>query len=149
MRGETWVSLGACLIGVAVPMAWVAPHLLEHPGLLPAASVVVFPFALAAGTGWVARTDRRAARVNAVVSVLVLIAGLGGWLWAAQEREGIALILVALLFVPAAQLVIWLVGAIVSGHRGRRAEPVAPDRPALLDQCPVAEVTAVGSAGGR
>jgi hypothetical protein len=113
MRGETWVLLVACLIGVAVPMVWIAPHLAEYLNLLPAAGVVVFPFALVAGTGWVARADRRGARANDTASVLVLVVGLSGWFCAAQDEEGGALVLTGLLFVPTTQLVIWLGG----GHR--------------------------------
>ena len=119
MRWETWVSLAAGLVGAALPLAWVGPSVVDHPALLPAVGVVVLPFVLVAGTGWSARLDRRAARVTAVVGLLALVVALGGWSWAARDREGVAMILVALLFVPAAQLLIWVGGAVVSGHRPR------------------------------
>lgn len=129
MRGETWVSLVASLIGIAVPMVWMAPHLAEHLNLLPAAGMVVFPFILAAGTGWVARADRWGARVNATASVLVLVVGLGGWLYAAQDEEGGAVILTGLLFIPASQFMIWFGGAIIAARRGRNAETAAAPEP--------------------
>lgn len=123
MRVETWVSLVVCLLGAAVPLAWVSPHLPERLGLLLAAGVAVMPFAVVAATAWAARTDRRVARVVAVVAALVLAIGLGGWGWAAQDREGFALMLAGLLFVPGAQLLVWLGGAVVAGRRASHAEP--------------------------
>jgi hypothetical protein len=125
MRVETWVSFAACLLGAAVPLAWVSSHLPERLGLLLAAGVAVVPFAVVAATAWAARTDRRAARSVAVVAVLVLAVGLGGWWWAAQDREGFALMLAGLLFVPGVQLLVWLGGAVVCGRRSRQAEPGA------------------------
>lgn len=125
MRAETWVSLGACLIGATLPLRRIAPHAAEQPRLLPAAGMVVLPFVLVAGTGWATRADRHAARVVAAVSMLVLVVGLSGWSWAVMDREGNALILTALLFVPAAQLLIWLGGAVISGRRGHMAKPTS------------------------
>lgn len=117
MRIETWVSLVACLIGVAIPIAWLAPGLVESLRVWLVAGVVVTPFALVAGTAWAVRHDRRASRVTAAVALLVLVIGLGGWWWAAQDRQGIWLLLVGLLFVPAAQLLVWVGGAVLSGRR--------------------------------
>jgi hypothetical protein len=123
MRVETWVSLALCLIGAAVPLAWVSPHLPERPELLLAAGVAVMPFAVVAGTAWAARFDRRTARSVVVVVGLVLAIALGGWWWAAQDHEGFTLMLAGLLFVPGAQLLVWLGGAIISGRWARHAEP--------------------------
>lgn len=119
MRIETVVSLAACLFGAAVPLAWASAHLPARPGLLLAAGVAVVPFAVVAATAWAARTDGRAARVVAAVAVLVLAVGLGGWWWAARDREGFALLLAGPLLVPGTQLLVWLAGAVVSGQRGR------------------------------
>jgi hypothetical protein len=117
MRGETWVSLGACLAGAVIPVAWLGPHLLE--GFVPwlAAGVCVLPFALVALTAWSVRRDRRAACVAAAVSLLVLAIGLAGWSWAVRDREGGALILAGLLFVPGTQVLVWLAGAVLAGRR--------------------------------
>jgi uncharacterized membrane protein len=123
MRGETWVSLIACLIGAMTPMAWLSPQLHERFELLLPMGVAVLPFSLVAGTAWSARYDRRAARVAAIVSVLVLAIALFGWRWALQDPDGIALILAGLLFVPVSQLLVWLSGAIISGRRNNRPSP--------------------------
>ena len=119
MRGETWVSWGASFVGAAIPLSLIGPGVVEDPALVPVAGVVVLPFVLVAGTGWAVRSDRRASRIIAIVGVLVLVIALGGWSWAAQYSEGVAMILVSLLFIPAVQLLIWLGGAVCSGSRPR------------------------------
>lgn len=125
MRMETWVSLAVCLLGAAVPLAWVGPQLPERPGLLLAAGVAAVPFAVVAATAWLVRADRRAARGVAAVAALVLAVGLGGWVWAARDRDESALALTGMLLVPGAQLMVWLGGAVVSGRRAGPTEPPA------------------------
>ena len=122
MRGETWVSLSACLIGVGIPLAWLGPRLLE--GLVPViAGVSALPFALVAATAWSVRRDSRASHVVAVAAVLVLAIALIGWGWAFSDGEGFALVLVGLLFVPITQVLVWFAGAVIAGRRGRHPTP--------------------------
>jgi hypothetical protein len=117
MRTETCLSLALCLIGAAVPLAWLGPGLAESPQAWLVAGIILAPFAAVAGTAWACRRDPRAARVTAAVAVLVLVVAAGGWWWAARDREGWWLLLTALLLVPPAQFLVWVGGAVVSGRR--------------------------------
>src|SRR4051812_8168435 len=110
MRLMTWSVFAPCTVGVAVPLAWAAPHLPQLHGFVRLAGAVIaaFPFAVVAATAWVVRDDRRASRVTAAVAWAVLAVGVGGWWWAAQDQLGFGLVLVGLLFVPGAQMLLWL-----------------------------------------
>lgn len=116
MRREVWVSLIACLIGAVIPLVWLGPHLLEGLPPLFAAVTSVVPFILVTGTAWSVRRDPRASRVLAVVALLVLGVALVGWAWAIAT-DPLWLVPVGLLFVPTAQVLMWLAGAAVSGRR--------------------------------
>jgi hypothetical protein len=117
VRAETWVSLVACLIGAAVPLAWMlGPGLAE--GLLPwvMAGTAVLPLGFVAATAWLVRSDARSSRVVAAVALLDLAIGVGGWAVAATDPEG-GSAACALFLVPGAQVLTWFGGAILSGRR--------------------------------
>ena len=117
MRWEAAVSLAACLIGAVGSTMVLSMSVQERISPLLLASIAVFPFALAAGTTWLVRTDRHPSRVAAVVAVLIMVVGLGGWFCAAPSWHMLRL---ALFCIPGTQILIWFGGSILSGRRGER-----------------------------
>src|SRR5689334_12730042 len=115
MRVVTWLAFSVCLVGLAVPLVCLRPWPPDRLGLLPVAGIAIAPFAAVAGTAWVVRADRRAARGVVAVAALALAFGLVGWTWAASDSEGFA-VLLALFVVPPAQFLVWIAGAVFTGR---------------------------------
>jgi hypothetical protein len=112
-----WLTLLACLLGAAVPVAYFGPAPLDTPFAWLVTGLSLVPYLLVGGTAWVARRDRQASVALAVVAVTNLLIGLAGWAWAFADREGGALLIVPF-GIPLAQLLAWLAGAVVAGRRG-------------------------------